>query len=168
MSDGPDGTAFLRVMSMTNYKACAIPGCEKSCPGTTKGMCWMHYYRERRHGDVNTRFSNGRESSIQERVYGIGWTVTPEGCWEWNGARSDKGYGSFRAGSKTYLAHRISYELHTGDFLVSDKIHGDVVMHSCDNPPCVNPAHLSKGTQQDNISDMISKDRYKNVVKVGG
>ena len=37
---------------------------------------------------------------------------------------------------------------------------GEVVRHRCDNPPCVNPAHLAIGTQADNVADAISRDRF--------
>lgn len=52
------------------------------------------------------------------------------------------------------LAHRFSYELATGE-----DITGLFVLHSCDNPPCCNPAHLRVGTQKDNMADARAKGR---------
>ena len=41
------------------------------------------------------------------------------------------------------------------------------VLHTCDNPPCVNPAHLYAGTQQRNIDDMWERDRGPSGLKNG-
>jgi hypothetical protein len=79
----------------------------------------------------------------------------PDECWPWTAApRGRQGYGSMSLNGRQVLAHRIVYELATG------VPPGDlVVMHSCDNPPCCNPAHLSLGTVGDNVRDAWSKGR---------
>lgn len=66
------------------------------------------------------------------------------------------GYARRSYRNKKYLVHRLAYALANG--LDPDKMIG-VVMHSCDNRLCVNPKHLSLGTQQDNVLDMVRKGR---------
>ena len=77
-----------------------------------------------------------------------------DGCWEWTGAKDDKGYGLFWLKGSAKRAHRLMVEMHTGL-----KPEGAVILHSCDNPSCVNPEHLSVGTQRDNVLDMHTKCR---------
>ncbi len=79
---------------------------------------------------------------------------TPNGCWEWIGCRSGRGYGNLTISSKNYKAHRVSYFMAHGE-CPSDRL----VCHSCDNPPCVNPAHLFLGTHTDNTQDCERKHR---------
>lgn len=74
------------------------------------------------------------------------------GCWEYQGART-YGYGSFWYKGKNYRAHRVAYELYTGDFP------DGVILHTCDNPCCCNPLHLCLGTQSLNMADMARKQR---------
>ena len=78
------------------------------------------------------------------------------GCWEWAGPkRNQGGYGAFIIDGVMHLAHRYSYQLHYPE----KSIDGFFVCHHCDNPPCVNPAHLFVGTNEDNQRDMYRKGR---------
>jgi HNH endonuclease len=88
-------------------------------------------------------------------------TVRGPSCWNVQGAALPNGYVLIANGSpssSTYerkLAHRLAYELAHGPIPV-----GMVVMHACDNPRCVNPTHLSLGTQRENIHDAVRKGRW--------
>jgi hypothetical protein len=97
--------------------------------------------------------------SVRERFDESYVPVTESGCWIWLGKTGGKANGRFMYG-KIYMdgkyrpAHRVSYQLHNGP--LSDD---DVVMHLCDTTLCVNPRHLRKGTQGDNVRDCITKGR---------
>jgi flavin-binding protein dodecin len=80
----------------------------------------------------------------------------PADCWNWIAGRIPDGYGQFRLNNprRQVGAHRFSYELHYGPIP-----EGLLVLHSCDNPSCVNPNHLSAGTTRDNSRDAIERGR---------
>ena len=80
--------------------------------------------------------------------------LAENGCWEWVGYFGAGGYGAMSRGGKNCSAHRISYEAYKGPIPK-----GMVVRHSCDNPACINPDHLSIGTQKDNMADRDARGR---------
>ena len=81
-------------------------------------------------------------------------------CWIWTGGRKrkpwDYGVIGLKRGHAILSAHRVSWELHHGQIP-----HGICVLHHCDNPPCVNPAHLFLGSLQNNTHDMLRTHRHK-------
>lgn len=77
-------------------------------------------------------------------------------CWVWTAATNPKGYGQFYVEGMR-LAHRVSWILAHGP--IPDDL---CVLHRCDHPPCVNPAHLFLGTYADNNHDRDAKGRQRN------
>jgi hypothetical protein len=79
-----------------------------------------------------------------------------KGCWEWRGDHNAKGYGRLTVSGRNCRAHRLSWQLHRGPIP-----RGEWVLHTCDNPNCVNPAHLFLGTHTDNMRDCCAKGRAR-------
>jgi len=82
----------------------------------------------------------------------------PDECWEWTASRFPEGYG--RIGDRTRAggvnrASRAVLELELGRPLLP----GMESCHTCDNPPCCNPAHLYEGTHAQNMADMVRAGR---------
>jgi hypothetical protein len=75
------------------------------------------------------------------------------GCWKYTGCCGEDGHGRFQFKNRSVCAHRFSWELAHG------KPAEDLVLHRCDFPACVNPAHLFGGSHADNVADRVAKGR---------
>lgn len=78
--------------------------------------------------------------------------IMESGCWEWRGAKTSDGYGALKVDGQHVYAHRRAYALAHGPIP-----HRMLVKHSCDNPPCCNPAHLSAGTKSENALEAFDR-----------
>lgn len=75
-------------------------------------------------------------------------------CWTWQAYHNRKGYGVSGTRRNAHLAHRMAWAIEHTD-------PGEaIVMHLCDNRRCVRPDHLRLGTHQDNMTDMVNKNRH--------
>jgi hypothetical protein len=81
---------------------------------------------------------------------------TESGCWQWTACRNKYGYGQVGYQYSTHTAHRFSWQIYRGE--ITDGKH---VLHRCDNPACVNPAHLYLGSHQDNMLDRDARGRRR-------
>lgn len=91
--------------------------------------------------------------SDRERFFEKVEAGDPDECWEWTAATTSGGYGVFRLDGKALTAHRLSY-------IIENEDPGELyVLHSCDNPPCVNPNHLRAGTQSENMIEASERGR---------
>jgi hypothetical protein len=80
-------------------------------------------------------------------------TENKAGCLVWTGGTRRR-YARIYSGGRIYIGSRLVMEL------VHGKIpEGQLVLHRCDNPPCLNPAHLFFGTHKENVQDAMLKGR---------
>lgn len=133
-------------------QVCYWPNCSR--PAWQVGLCTTHESRQRFGRDMNAPMVARTLSERLER-----YDVTETGCWVMRGHRVRGGYVLVRSdalGHPKVYAHRAAWEQAHGP--IPD---GRLVLHECDNPPCVNPnpGHLHLGTQVDNVAEMEERGR---------
>jgi hypothetical protein len=151
-----------RIWGDTLPNICSVPDCPNRVFG--HGLCSKHYTRLQRRGSTDD--APRRRTSLTDRFWRKVAKVAPDECWQWIGAKNPHGYGHIGSGGRGeghLLAHRVSWQIANGQPIPD----GMLVMHSCDNPACVNPAHLSLGTYADNVADMDVKGRRVRLAPMG-
>lgn len=139
---------------MASSRICSVEGCDKR--HYAKSYCHLHWKRWKTHGDPLRNKATER-LPVADRFWAMVDRRGADDCWEWTGFRLPSGYGVFRiepGAGGTAPASRASWTINKGP--IPDSLH---VLHRCDNPPCVNPAHLFLGTHDDNMKDMAAKGR---------
>lgn len=101
-----------------------------------------------------------RNRSLQESIDRITDRRGPDECWPWTGSKNTKGYARLARRLPTgrlryYAVSRLVWERHNGLPFPE----GLLACHSCDNPSCVNPAHIWPGTNAENMRDRVAKGR---------
>ena len=94
--------------------------------------------------------------TIEERFWDKVDKRGPDECWKWKGDRFNKRYGRYTFNGLRQGTHRVAWQIENGE-IPTDQL----VLHTCDNPPCCNPNHLFLGTQDDNVQDCIAKGRFR-------
>lgn len=122
--------------------SCAFEGCGQ--PRRARGYCAGHYQQLMK-GRPLSKFV--RTLPPAERFWE--YVTKTSGCWQWNGAKNNSGYGTFNVSrGEHWTAHRYSYSLLVGKIPA-----GMVLDHQCFNKSCVNPAHLTLCTQKQNLEN---------------
>src|SRR3990167_1599280 len=146
-----DNAPIILYITFMNIKLCEC-GCGQATRPAKQSNTALGHIR-----GVPVRFIQGhhlKRGTLLERFERF-FKKTIDSCWVWQGSCNHKGYGQFGISSGNMKpAHRISYGIYKGHIP-----NGKFVCHSCDNPPCVNPAHLFVGTNRDNMIDMFCKNR---------
>jgi hypothetical protein len=83
-------------------------------------------------------------------------------CWPWQGDTDRAGYGIFVWHERRRRAHEMALSFTTGEV----RLERLETCHSCDNPPCCNPAHLRFDTRQSNVDECIARGRARKATKI--
>ena len=145
-------------------KICKLENCNNKIK--SRSWCQKHYTRNRRYGDpliIKRREPNLSELELLKWMKSVPQrrVSLKTKCWEWMGTRTKNGYGQIQYKGKKILIHRLMW------FLTWGYMPKKLILHSCDNPSCFNPDHLSEGTQQDNMDDKVKRNRQAKGEKQG-
>ncbi len=99
--------------------------------------------------------------------YFVGRYTIVDECWVWKGCVDNSGYGYCQAGGER-LAHRASFRVFKNNGHPLPNGRWNPVCHTCDNPSCINPAHLYLGTPQSNMDDKVARGRARGAPKGSG
>ena len=147
----------------------ALGGKAKARQSKVCGVCGKEFVRDTSrysHAQWEAKtFCSNRCSQyipLSERLYSAIEKDPVSGCWNFTGTRVRGGYGRIVVrddeGRRIQLAaHRAAYRE-----WVEVPPAGAMVLHSCDNPSCINPAHLRLGTHADNMADKVARGRCRN------
>ena len=94
---------------------------------------------------------------IEQRFWNKVSRGEPDSCWPWLGTTAPRGYGVIFQNGRKRRATQVSWEIAHGQPFPD----GKVACHTCDNPSCVNPAHIWPGTMRENTADAIKKGRLR-------
>jgi len=94
------------------------------------------------------------------------WIKVHKGCWLWQRTRNSGGYGVLYHDKTKWLAHRFACVLY--GVCSETKLSRNIVRHTCDrgHEGCVNPRHLVLGTQQENVGDMVRRNRWRHYKQI--
>ena len=147
------GDPLYRKSQKLGTKKCKHPGCERL--NEVGEYCTKHYHRYLKYGVTDDSvLKNLKSVHPKRRIWLCSEVDSETGCWIWQKGKDKDGYGQFSFKNRNYKAHRVAYRLYIGPIPK-----GMLVLHTCDTPPCVNPSHLFLGTNDDNMADMVQKDR---------
>lgn len=107
-------------------------------------------------------------SDVVESLYGYSYSQLETGCIIYGRSKDKDGYGWVYVGRTSPSGHPFSEKAHRIALtlkLERDILDGFLACHTCDNPSCINPAHLYEGTQFDNERDKSVRGRHKNLQK---
>lgn len=140
------GRAFR---SKSGPSTCSVEDCTD--PVDARSYCQRHYQRFLRTGDP----LEGGLRTESERLWALVDVRGPDECWPWTGLTDKDGYGVIRT-SHGHRAPRAAWAIANGQPIPD----GLLIRHTCDNPPCCNPAHLILGTHLQNMADKRERGRH--------
>jgi hypothetical protein len=113
-------------------------------------------------GCIVTPHEHEAKENMKKKIKIFSYINIKTNCWEWQKFKTKLGYGQISYRGKQMKAHRASWTVFKGDIPT-----GICVLHTCDNPKCVNPDHLFLGSMKDNVQDMMKKGRDGHGIAVG-